>query len=50
MKQSVISTLCDVKGNPFVYERKTKKEDNLSKFKKKMNGLVLIPEILFDLV
>ena len=49
-KQSVISTLCDVKGNPFVYERKTKKEDNLSKFKKKMNGLVLIPEILFDLV
>jgi len=39
-----------VKGNPFVYERKTKKEDNLSKFKKKMNGLVLIPEILFDLV
>ena len=48
-KQSVISTLCDVKGNPFVYEKNTKKEgSNLSKFKKKINGLVLILEILFD--
>jgi len=37
-----------VKGNPFVYEKNTKKEGNLSKFKKKINGLVLIPEILFE--